>query len=176
MLVAGLLAAALLAAQALPSPRRLPEWVGRLAVGVALVAALAGPTAYSLQTAATPHTGAIPSAGPATAGGRRRARRPGGSAGRAVLTARPGVAAAPGVPAGGGAPGGAAPGGGAPGGAAPGGAAPGGGPRGGMGGLLGAGTPGDEVVRLLDADADDYTWVAAAVRREQRGRLPVGHR
>jgi 4-amino-4-deoxy-L-arabinose transferase-like glycosyltransferase len=36
-------------------------------VPIALVAALAGPAAYSVATAATPHSGAIPSAGPATA-------------------------------------------------------------------------------------------------------------
>ena len=41
----------------------------RLLVGAALVLALLGPGAYTLATAATPHTGAIPSAGPATAGG-----------------------------------------------------------------------------------------------------------
>jgi 4-amino-4-deoxy-L-arabinose transferase-like glycosyltransferase len=43
----------------------------RLATGVAalaLVAVLAGPTAYSVATAATPHTGSIPSAGPSGAG------------------------------------------------------------------------------------------------------------
>ncbi|GAA1276927.1 glycosyltransferase family 39 protein [Saccharothrix xinjiangensis] len=37
-------------------------------VPVALVAALLGPGAYSVATAATPHSGAIPSAGPATGG------------------------------------------------------------------------------------------------------------
>ncbi|MEU4743426.1 glycosyltransferase family 39 protein [Actinosynnema sp. NPDC023658] len=41
-------------------------------VPVAVVAALLGPGAYSVATAATPHSGAIPSAGPA------RADRPGG--------------------------------------------------------------------------------------------------
>ncbi|ONI80603.1 glycosyl transferase [Saccharothrix sp. ALI-22-I] len=41
-------------------------------VPIALVAALLGPGAYSVATAATPHSGAIPSAGPA------RANRPGG--------------------------------------------------------------------------------------------------
>ena len=37
--------------------------------GAGLVAALAGPAAYSLDTASTPHSGAIPSAGPAVTGG-----------------------------------------------------------------------------------------------------------
>ncbi|NUP64592.1 MAG: glycosyl transferase, partial [Nonomuraea sp.] len=46
-------------------------------VGVVAVAAcLAGPAAYALDTAATPHTGAIPTAGPATGGG--FGRPPGG--------------------------------------------------------------------------------------------------
>jgi 4-amino-4-deoxy-L-arabinose transferase-like glycosyltransferase len=40
---------------------------GLLATG--LVAGLAGPAAYAVATAATPHTGAIPSVGPASAGG-----------------------------------------------------------------------------------------------------------
>ncbi|MFS8095822.1 glycosyltransferase family 39 protein [Lentzea alba] len=38
----------------------------RWAIPVALVAALLGPTTYSFATAATPHTGAIPSAGPSS--------------------------------------------------------------------------------------------------------------
>jgi 4-amino-4-deoxy-L-arabinose transferase-like glycosyltransferase len=40
-------------------------------VPIALVAALVGPGAYSVATAATPHSGAIPSAGPAGTGGFR---------------------------------------------------------------------------------------------------------
>jgi 4-amino-4-deoxy-L-arabinose transferase-like glycosyltransferase len=36
--------------------------------GCVLATALAGPTAYAIDTAATPHTGSIPSAGPAVAG------------------------------------------------------------------------------------------------------------
>jgi 4-amino-4-deoxy-L-arabinose transferase-like glycosyltransferase len=43
----------------------------RVFVPVALVAALLGPGAYSVATAATPHSGAIPSAGPAGTGGFR---------------------------------------------------------------------------------------------------------
>jgi hypothetical protein len=40
-------------------------------VPIALVAALIGPAAHSVTTAATPHSGAIPSAGPSGAGGSR---------------------------------------------------------------------------------------------------------
>jgi 4-amino-4-deoxy-L-arabinose transferase-like glycosyltransferase len=39
----------------------------RIAVPVALIAALLGPATYSVATAAVPHTGAIPTAGPANA-------------------------------------------------------------------------------------------------------------
>lgn len=42
---------------------------GLVAAGVALIAVLAGPTGYAVQTAATAHTGAIPSAGPAVTSG-----------------------------------------------------------------------------------------------------------
>ncbi len=61
---------------------------------VALVVSLIGPTAYAVQTVATPHTGAIPSAGPTTgdggpgggfvgpAGQPSVRRAPGGGAGR----------------------------------------------------------------------------------------------
>jgi len=62
VLVVGLGAA--LALVVVPTPRR------RLTLTVAAVgvcAALAGPAAYALDTAATPHDGAIPSAGPASA-------------------------------------------------------------------------------------------------------------
>jgi hypothetical protein len=60
-------------------------------------------------------------------------------------------------------------GGGVPAGAPPGGPAAGGAPggpgarRGGMGGLLDARTPSAEMVALLRADRDRYTWVAASV-------------
>lgn len=45
------------------------RWGGRAVAAGAIVAALAGPGAYSVATAATPHSGAIPSAGPAGIGG-----------------------------------------------------------------------------------------------------------
>jgi hypothetical protein len=49
---------------------------GALAVG--MVAGLAGPAAYSVVTAATPHTGSIPSVGPASGGGGGFGGGPGG--------------------------------------------------------------------------------------------------
>jgi 4-amino-4-deoxy-L-arabinose transferase-like glycosyltransferase len=61
VLMTGLLAAAgMFAAGNLPRP------VTRLLVPVALIAALTGPFTYSVATAATAHSGAIPSAGPAS--------------------------------------------------------------------------------------------------------------
>ena len=48
------------------------------AATVAVLAGLTGPAAYALATAATPHSGAIPSAGPAGVGMRGG---PGGGAG-----------------------------------------------------------------------------------------------
>jgi 4-amino-4-deoxy-L-arabinose transferase-like glycosyltransferase len=57
------------------------------------LAGLTGPVAYSVQTAATPHTGATPSAGPAGAGM--------SFGGRALGTGRPGVGAVQGAGPGG---------------------------------------------------------------------------
>jgi 4-amino-4-deoxy-L-arabinose transferase-like glycosyltransferase len=151
VLVGGLAVAALIAAVPWQGPAT-SGWAGRggrrmaaAVAGAGLLVALAGPAAYSLDTAATPHGGAIPSAGPGVQGG-----GPGGG------------------PRGGGfRNGGPPPGfgrdGGAPGGMGQGGMAPGGGGRDGMGGLLDGGTPDAELVALLRRDADRYTWVAASV-------------
>ncbi|MEU1720694.1 glycosyltransferase family 39 protein [Nonomuraea sp. NPDC005692] len=128
----------------------------RAVVGlVAVVACLAGPAAYAVDTAATPHTGAIPTAGPATAFG----GRPGPTTGGAF---RDQAGTGPGLP--GTVPGG--PGAGSPG-AGPGWRGGGGGRPGGFqrseraGGLLDAGTPPAELTALLRQDG--YTWTAATV-------------
>ncbi|MEP9363010.1 glycosyltransferase family 39 protein [Nocardioides sp. CN2-186] len=137
VLVAGAVAAAVLVG--LPW---LPRRIALAAVALALVASLAGPTAYAVQTASTAHTGSIPSAGPTVSGGT-------------------------GLGPGGGGPGGGM--GGPPGGAQTGQAPPQlqqGGPMaggGGAGGLLESSSPGAEITALLQADADSYTWAAAAV-------------
>jgi hypothetical protein len=115
-----------------------------LVVAAALVAALAGPTAYSVDTVRTAHTGSIVTAGPnAGRGGPGRGGMPGGAPG--TLGTPPQGGTAPGTTGGGQL--GAAPG-------------PGGG---GIGGLLDAGTPNTEVVSALSAKAGAYRWVAAAV-------------
>jgi len=75
------------------------RWVPAV-VATALVAALAGPAAYSLSTVTTAHTGSIVTAGPASAAGRGPGGMPGGQAG-----GLPGGPAG-GQPAGGGAMGG----------------------------------------------------------------------
>jgi hypothetical protein len=45
---------------------------------------------------------------------------------------------------------------------------------GGLGGLLDAGTPSAELVLLLSADADSYTWVAAAVGANNAAGVQLG--
>jgi hypothetical protein len=137
---------------------RLVRQVGLMVAATALVAALAGPSAYAVSTARTPHAGSIPSAGPASAagfggpGGRFNGQRPGGFP-------PPGAGQVPNGAPGGGFPPGQAPGG--AGGGPTGGA--GGAPTGGVGGLLNASTPSAEVVTALTANSSQYTWVAAAV-------------
>ncbi len=144
-----------------------PRIRAQLAVvlGVAgLGAALAGPVAYALDTVGTPHSGAIPSAGPAvgTLGG------PGGFGAGSPLAGGPRgfTGGRPNFPPGAGGSQRAI-------GSRPG---PGGGPVGGFGGTgggarpLGAGsgflnasTPGKSLVTLLERDAGSYKWVAATV-------------
>ena len=139
----------------------------RAIAGTALVAVLAAPAAYTLDTVATPHTGAIPSAGPAVTArvrfGPGGARFGGAGQGPGAF-GPPGQApsATGGGPAGGG--GGAGFGGQNAGGAAGvGGVAAGGGGPGGAGGLLNSSNPGPALVRYLQAGAHGYRWVLATV-------------
>ncbi|BAH53084.1 ArnT family glycosyltransferase [Rhodococcus opacus] len=144
---------------------------GRIAAVVTLAAmftGLAGPTAYAVNTMATPHTGSIVSAGPTVEGGRGGPGGmggPGGTDGAGRMGGRTDGAA--------GAAGGAMPA--MPGGTAPGatngataGATDGMGGMGAMGGgaaggLLSGSNPGAELVSLLEQDSGNYTWVAAAI-------------
>ena len=64
VLVVGFVGAALIV-----GVHHLPRRVAAVVAAAALVAGLAGPAAYSVATAATPHSGSIPSAGPSSAGG-----------------------------------------------------------------------------------------------------------
>ncbi|MHC3471183.1 glycosyltransferase family 39 protein [Streptomyces sp. 7R007] len=166
----------------------------RLALGAAavgLVAALAGPTAYTLSTVDSAHTGSIPTAGPAGAssmgfggggpgGGGNRGGFGGGMPGQnqqngnGNAQGRNGTGGFPGGGTGGF--GGGMPGqqngngstqgrngtGGFPGGGQTGdGGGMGGG--GGVGGLLNGATVSSQAKKLLEEDADQYTWVAAAI-------------
>ncbi|MGW5469375.1 ArnT family glycosyltransferase [Streptomyces chartreusis] len=157
-------------------------------VGLGLVAALAGPAAYTLTTVNEGHTGSIVTAGPAVAGGRGG---PGGGGGG--MGGGPGGGGMPGQnqqgrqgqqgqnqQGGNGFPGGGGFGGGMPGqqngngntqgqgqnqqGGMPGGTGEGGmGGGGGAGGLLNGAGVSDEAKALLEKNADDYTWAAAAI-------------
>ena len=154
---------------------------GRLALaavplGLALVAGLAGPTAYALDTVNSNHTGALPSAGPQAVGlgGGRGARGgfPGGQAGQfgrgtagtgaSGGTGAPGGTGAAGTPPGGTGSTGTQPGGTGTGGTGTGGAGGiGGGGFGGGGGLGGSTTVSSALTKLLEQDASSYKWVAA---------------
>jgi 4-amino-4-deoxy-L-arabinose transferase-like glycosyltransferase len=137
VLVLGLGAAALLLVA-----ERLPRPVARGVAVLALVASLSGAGAYTVATAATSHSGAIPSAGPSGSssfgggGGMRGGNQAGGQ---------------------GGMPSGAQTQAGGQGGG------PGGGMGGGMGSLLTTSTPGQALVSLLQKDSGAYTWAAATV-------------
>ena len=90
ILVVGILAA--LAIALVPRAR------GLLAAGIAslgIASVIAAPAAYSLQTASTPHSGAIPSAGPAVQGGGGFGGGFGGGGGRFGI-ARNGITLPPG--------------------------------------------------------------------------------
>jgi 4-amino-4-deoxy-L-arabinose transferase-like glycosyltransferase len=123
---------------------------GVLAVGI--LAALGGPAAYAVETAATPHTGSIPSAGPTVSGATGF-----GGGGRGGFGGGP-----QGTPPAGGFGGPGRPTGTQPF-TPPGGTTGGGGMAGGIGGLLNATDAGAAVVTALEEHADSYTWVAAAV-------------
>ena len=144
------------------------------ALGGAVVAALAGPAAYSLNTAATPHTGSIVTAGPVRTGLFGGNGGPGGGGpGGGQDGGRPGGGQRgqnqPGTTQGGGTQPGGTQGGaqGQPGGSTQGqggGTAQGQGRGrggGGAGGLLNGASVSSELLGLLTTDAGEFTWVAA---------------
>jgi 4-amino-4-deoxy-L-arabinose transferase-like glycosyltransferase len=164
---------------------RLGRGLALAVVGLGFVAGLAGPTAYTLTTLNEGHSGSIVTAGPAVSGGR------GGPGGGGGMGGGPGGGGG-GMPGRnqqggtgqnqqgggtGGPPTGGFPGGGQgqgqqngqngqtrPGGGTAGGTGDGGGMGGGgMGGLLNGATVDSEAKALLEKDAGDYTWAAAAV-------------
>ncbi|WP_084729738.1 glycosyltransferase family 39 protein [Streptacidiphilus neutrinimicus] len=143
----------------------------------AVLASLAGPAAYSVETAGTAHGGSLPSAGPSVQGagfgGPGGGPGGGGFPGGARSGTRGGLSGGmpSGMPGGQGFGGGQGltggqggfPGGGARLGGVPGGGRGGMGGGGGAGGLLDGSKPGSALTALLKQGASGYTWVAAAV-------------
>ncbi|MEU4267753.1 glycosyltransferase family 39 protein [Streptomyces sp. NPDC026092] len=174
-----------LAALGLLLAGRLDRRIGLGIAGLGLAAGLAGPFAYTLETLSTGHQGSIVTAGPA--GGRGMGGPGGGMGGGRVPGGADGAGGEGGMRMGQGPggqgqmPGGTPPQGQMPGGQGqgqgqgqmPGGTPPrgamerggfgGGGGGGGMGGLLNGASVGAKAKAALLADADDYTWVAAAI-------------
>ena len=157
-LVAALGIGAAIAIVAVPGMRRA---VAATVIAVVLVAGFAGPAAYTINTVLTPHSGAIPSAGPAVTA----ASSGGGPGGIGGGGAGPG-----GFPGGGVGRGGFGPPGGFGGGAFPprglgtgGGFGRGGGAPGNGGSFLNASAPGSALVKLLQSNAGAYAWVAATI-------------
>ena len=134
----------LAAALALAGIGHLPRKFALAVAATALAATLAGPAAYAVSTASTPHAGSIPSAGPSMGTGgpggmgggpRGQFGPPGGTATQGQNAPTQGQAQPQPQTA----------------------------TRGGAGGLLNGSTPTAEVTELLQNDADSYTWAAAAV-------------
>jgi 4-amino-4-deoxy-L-arabinose transferase-like glycosyltransferase len=201
VLLAGLGAAAMLIAGHWLAPPAATAW-GRVVlilapVSLALVAALAGPLAYSLNTAATSHTGALPTAGPAvTAFGGTGGAGAGGSFPRGRGFGRggsrhgglgrggfgPGGATGQGSAGTGTGFGGAA---GSPGGRSGTGGFPGGfrgrghggfggrGAGGGGGGLAGNTQVSSSLITLLKNGASGYRWAAATVSSDSAAPLQL---
>ncbi len=164
-LAAVVAALAIMAAIALVALPMLHRALAVTVIVVALAAAFAGPASYTINTVLTPHSGAIPSAGPTLTaslntgptglGGRGFGRGGGGGFGGGGF----------GPPAGFGGFGGG--GTGVPGGAFGGGGFGGGG-RGGFGAgtggnFLNASAPGADLVKLLKTNASSYSWVVATI-------------
>ncbi|HZE37901.1 MAG TPA: glycosyltransferase family 39 protein [Stackebrandtia sp.] len=168
------LAVGLLAAVGIVLASRLRGRAVALIAAVGLAAALAGPMSYTAQTVATAHGGSIVTAGPSVSGG-QGGPGGGGPAGGGKAGFPGGGQGNKGKPPGGK---GAFPGGGQGG---PGGRERGGG--GGMGGLLDGQDVSDKVASVVSKNADDYTWVAAAIGAQnaagfqlatQHAVMPIG--
>ncbi|WP_330348993.1 glycosyltransferase family 39 protein [Streptomyces sp. NBC_00582] len=167
---------------------RINRQLALAAASVGLVASLAGPTAYTISTLQTGHTGSIVTAGPAGAsmmgggpgGGGGRGGFGGGMPGRQGQNQQGQQNGNGTSQNGNGFPGGGFPGGGqnqqngngntqnqgqnqqgGPGGQTGDGGGMGGG--GGVGGLLNGASVSDEAKKLLETDSGTYTWVAAAI-------------
>ncbi|MGW4549902.1 glycosyltransferase family 39 protein [Streptomyces violaceorubidus] len=193
----------LVAALGLVFAGRLGRRTALAAAGLGLVASLAAPTAYTLSTVREGHSGSIVTAGPAGAsmgggpgGGRGGGPGGGGFPGGGNAPGQ-GQGQGQGGPGGGGFPGGGtAPGAGGTNqngqspngqnGQSPNGQLPNGpnggptgeggrmGPGGGMGGLLNGAEVDSEAKKLLETDADAYTWAAAAIGSQNAASYQLG--
>jgi 4-amino-4-deoxy-L-arabinose transferase-like glycosyltransferase len=186
VLLTGVMAAgALMLLPELKLHRTAARRAGLFAGALLAVSALAGPTAYSLSTISTAHTGALPSAGPSGAGGMRGG--PGGGFGGGRMGTPPGQIGN--GTTGNGTTGGPATGNGTtgvpgttgngttgvPGITGNGSTGPGVG-GGGVGGFLGGGGisgVSSELVTLLQQGAKGYTWAAAAVTANGAAPLQI---
>jgi hypothetical protein len=154
-------------------------------VTLALITGLAGPAAYSIDTAATAHTGALPTAGPAVTGALGggpggatavRGQLPGGvrapGGGARFPGSASGTGSAPARNAGGGSRGAGFPQAGGTGGigGGPAGGTRAGGPGGGLGGNTQVATA---LTRLLVRGAAGYRWAAATVGAESAAPLQL---
>jgi len=157
-------------------------------LGLALVAGLAGPAAYALDTVSTTYTGSIPSAGPQSGGfgggaggtfgggpgGQAGSVRPGsGPTGSAAIGTPPGGSGAAGTPPGGSGAAGTPPSGGTAAGTRPGGTGTRPGGSSGAGGLGGNTAVSKTLVKLLEQDASKYKWVAATEGSEAAAPLEL---
>ncbi|YAL83828.1 ArnT family glycosyltransferase [Dermacoccaceae bacterium W4C1] len=155
-----------------------------IVVAAALLAGLAGPTAYSISTVNSGHTGSIVTAGPSSGGmgggpgGGGGGMRGGGMGGPGGQTQQNGTTG--GTQSQGGTTGGTQSQGGTTGGTQSQGGTTGGtqqGDGGGgnsMGGLLNATTANSTVVNALKKNASSYTWVAAAIGSQNAAGLQLG--
>ena len=145
VLAVGMAAALLILATRWMHARAVP-----FVLAAALVAGLAGPGAYAVSTTSQGHSGSIVTAGPAGS-----SRGPGGFGGGGGMPPQlPGQTGGTGTAQQGG--------------------PQGGGMGGGMGGLLDASAPSTAVVSALSANADKFTWVAAAVGSQTAAGLQLG--
>ncbi len=160
------LVASIIAGLGLLFADKLPTKLTPAALALAFVAASAGPTAYAVNTAQTPHTGSIVTAGPVSSG------MGGGNRGGGMGGGRGGMQPPRGTTQNGNTQNGTTQNGTTPNGTSQNGTSQTGtsqpdgrtgGAGGSTGGLLNGATVSDEMKQLLLADAGSYTWVAATV-------------
>ena len=150
---------AAVAVACLLAPPSLWRRVAKVAVAAALVTCLAGPVAYSAQTIGTAHTGTVPSAGPATAGGFGHGGRPPGGSTAALPDGGPGSGSAAGGPPSVSRTSGAS--------------ARGGFPAGGGGGMPGSTQASQALVTALKDGASGYRWAAATSGSQSAASLEL---